>query len=192
MGRSFIGVHAMFHFSRPFTLLSLLLAGIAANPGCGTIVRAILENDEELPVKNEAGLNALAQSFIAALDKKDYAAAYALCSKELKDRQTEEAFTAELKNNWDRLAKAAKPMHTEVTLYMPYKDELEEWDGFPKDIKYATLQGQITIEVGMTEIPLETAGDEPIYDGFDIDLFAVDDGGQPKIGYFEFYDYDDE
>jgi hypothetical protein len=168
---------------RPLAVLSLCLALLVAASGCGPIMHAILESDEELPIKNEAGLNALAQSFIAALDKKDYAAAYALCSQELKARQTEEAFTAELKNNWDRMAKDAKPQRTDITLYMPYKDELQEWDGFPKDIKYATLQGQITIEVGMK------VEDDVIMEGFDIDLFAVDDGGQPKIGYLEFYDY---
>jgi hypothetical protein len=183
MGRSFIGVHAMFHFSRSLAVLSLLLACLAAGSGCGQLVQTLLESDEELPVKNEAGLNTLAQSFITALDKKDYGAAYALCSKELKARQTEEAFTADLKNNWDRLAKDAKPQKTETILYMPYEDELEEWDGYPKDIKYATLQGQITVEVGMK------VEDDEIVEGFDIDLFAVDEGGQPKIGYLEFYDY---
>ena len=173
----------MFANCRLPAVMWLCLALLVAVSGCGQLVQTLLESDEELPVKNEAGLNALAQEFIAALNKKDYAAAYALCSKELKARQTEEAFTADLKNNWDRLAKDAKPQRTETILYMPYQDELEDWDGFPKDIKYATLQGQVTIEVGMK------VEDDELIEGFDIDLFAVDDGGQPKIGYLEFYDY---
>jgi hypothetical protein len=164
-------------------MLPLLLACALAGAGCDILTRAVLEQDEELPIKNEAGLQALGQQFADAVKQGDFTAAYALSSRELKARQTEEEFVSDLKNNWQLHAKGSQPQATEIVLYMPYRDEFEAWEGISKDIKYASLQGQITLTFGLK------VEDEEIIEGFDIDLFVVEEGGQPKVAYLEFYDY---
>jgi hypothetical protein len=169
----------------PASLARALAAALALSVcGCDMVMNAILEEEAELPVKNEAGLRALAQQFDAAVQKRDFPAAYALCSSQLKARQSEEKFVSELSNQWALHSKGARPLRMEVELWMPYRDEFEEWEGMPKDLKYASLQGQVTLMVVMKE------DEEGLTEGFDIDLFVVEDGGQPKIGYIEFYPYE--
>jgi hypothetical protein len=164
---------------------SLVLVCLLSAAGCNGLVRVLLESDEweELPVKNEAGLQELAEQFRQAVEGGDHAAAYALTSSHVKARQTEEQFAAELKGQWERHTKGTPPLKAEVELYMPHQEELEDWDGIPSDLDYTTLQGQITLLFAR-----EVQGEE-ILDGFDIDLFVVEEAGQPRIAYLEFYDY---
>jgi hypothetical protein len=170
-------------FRVPSWAWCLVLLPSLALAGCNTIVEAMLESDAELPVKNEPGLVALGTAFSDMLKAGDFAGAYGLCSSQLKTRQTEEQFVAEMKGQWQKLSGGVQPRTYDITPYMPYEDEFEEWEGMPKDIKYSALQGQITV---MFATKLE---DEEIVEGFDLDLFAVEEGGQLKVAYAEFYDY---
>ena len=158
-----------------FFVLSLAI-GLA---GCGDIVRAVLEDDSQPPVKNEAGLNKLGQQLGGVLQKGDYAAAYALGAAQLKSRQTEEQFTAELKNQWQLQSEGARPVKFEFEPWMPAEDEFVEWEGMPKNIKYKELLGIVSIKFG-----LEVENEE-ILSGFGVDAVVVDEGGQPRIAYIE-------
>jgi len=158
-----------------FFVLSLAI-GLA---GCGDLMRVVLEDDSQPPVKNEAGLNQLGQALGGVLQKGDYAAAYALCSAQLKSRQTEEQFTAELKNQWQLQSEGARPVKFEFEPWMPAEDEFVEWEGMPKNIKYKELLGIVSITFG-----LEVENEE-ILSGFGVDAVVVDEGGQPRIAYIE-------
>ena len=161
-----------------FFVLSLAL-GLA---GCGDIVRAVLENDSQPPVKNEAGLNKLGQELGGVLQKGDHAAAYALCSAQLKSRQSEEQFTAEVKNQWQLQTEGARPVKFEFEPWMPAEDEFDEWEGMPKNIKYKELLGIVSMTFGLE------VEDEEIVRGFRLDAVVVDEAGQPKIAYIEIHE----
>ena len=164
------------------TISLLVFSAAVALSGCGDIVRAVLEDDSQLPVKNEAGLKKLGQQLGEALQKGDHAAAYALGSSQLKGRQTEEQFTTEVKNEWQLQTEGAKPLKFEYEPWMPHEDEFNEWEGMPKDIKYKELLGIVTMTFA-----LEVEDDE-IVSGFNLDAVVVDEGGQPKIANIEIHD----
>jgi|GEM_PF-3803840 hypothetical protein len=152
--------------------------------GCGDLVRVVLEGDAPLPVKNEPGIRKVGQQLGDALSKGDHAAAYTLSSAQLKSRQTEEQFTADVKNQWQLQSEGARPVKVEVEPWMPAADEFGEWDGMPKNIKYAQLLG-----VAQIKFVLEIENDE-IVRSFHADAVVVDEGGEPKVAYLEFYEAD--
>jgi hypothetical protein len=163
-----------------FAVLSLVF-GLA---GCGDLMRVVLEGDAPLPVKNEPGVRKVGQQLGDALSKGDHTAAYALCSAQLKSRQTEEQFTAEVKNQWQLQSEGARPVKVEVEPWMPAAEEFDEWDGMPKNIKYAQLLG-----VAQIKFVLEIENEE-IVRSFHADAVVVDEEGEPKVGYLEFYEAD--
>jgi hypothetical protein len=160
----------------------LVLSAALALAGCGDVMRAVLEDDSQPPVKNEAGLKKLGQALGDALQKGDHAAAYALGAAQLKSRQTEEQFTAEVKNQWQLQTEGARPVKFEFEPWMPAEDEFDEWEGMPKNIKYKELLGIVALTFG-----LEVENDE-ILSGFGVDAVVVDEGGQPKIAYIEIHE----
>ena len=161
-----------------------LLWAVVGLAGCGDLLQAVLEDNSQPPVKNEAGLKKLGQQLGDALRKPDYAAAYSLGSAQLKSRQTEEQFTAEVKNRWQLETEGVKPLKFEIDPWMPHQDEFDEWDGMPKDIKYSQLLGIV-----MLSFALEVEDDEVVR-SLDVDAVVVDEGGQPKVAYLEFYEAD--
>ncbi len=167
-----------------FWFIPLVVAALVALTGCGDVLQAVLEDDSRPPVKNEAGLTKLGRLLGDALLKPDYAAAYALGAKQLTSRQTEEQFTAEVKNRWQLETEGARPLRFEFEPWMPHQDEFDEWDGMPKDIKYGQLLGIVTLSFAL-EIE-----DEEVVRSLDIDAVMVDEGGEPKVAYIEFYEAD--
>lgn len=167
--------------SLPWSLVVLALAPAA---GCGQLLDAVLEDDSQPPVKNEAGLNQLGKQLGVALQKQDHAAAYALAAAQLKGRQTEEQFTAEVKNRWQLVTEGARPLKYELEPWMPHQDEFDEWEGMPRDIKYSQLLGIVALEFAL-EIE-----DEDVVRSFTADAVVVDEGGQPKLAYLEIHEAD--
>jgi hypothetical protein len=162
----------------PIVVALVLLAG------CGDVLQAVLEDDSQPPVKNEAGLMKLGKQFGEALQKPDYAAAYALCAAQLKSRQTEEQFTAEVKNRWQLETEGARPLRVGVEPWMPHQDEFDEWEGMPRDIKYSQLLGIVSLSFA-----LEIEDDEVVR-SLNADAVVVDEGGEPKVAYLEIYEID--
>ena len=116
--------------------------------------------------------------------KEDHAAAYALAAAQLKGRQTEEQFTAEVKNTWQLVTEGARPLKVEFEPWMPFEEEFDEWEGMPKDIKYGQLLGIVSLEF-VLEIE-----DEEVVRSFRADAVVVDEGGQPKLAYLEIHESD--
>jgi len=162
--------------------LSIVLLALLPLAGCGDVMRAVLEDNSQPPVKNEAGLKKLGQALGDALQKGDHAAAYAHCSAQLKSRQTEEQFTAEVKNQWQLQTDGARPVKFEFEPWMPMEAEFDEWEGMPKSIKYRELLGIVSMTFGLE------VEDEEIVSGFDLDAVVVDEGGQPKVAYIEIHE----
>ncbi|MCI0357526.1 MAG: hypothetical protein L0211_03450 [Planctomycetaceae bacterium] len=160
-----------------------ILATASGLAGCDAI-RVALESDAPLPVKNEAGLLKLGKELGDVLTKGNYAAAYALCSAQLKGRQTEEQFTTDVKNEWHLQSEGARPVKFELEPWMPAEDEFEEWEGMPKDIKYSQLLGVVQMRFA-----LEVEDDEVVR-SFHAAAIVVDEGGQPKVAYIEIYEAD--
>ena len=165
---------------RPFFLSIVVFA--SASAGCGDVMRAVLEDQPQLPVKNESGLKKLGQQLCEAMQKPDYAAAYALAAAQLKGRQTEEQFTAEMKNRWQLASDGARPLRFEFEPWMPDKETFDEWEGMPKDIKYSQLLGIVAMSFAL-EIE-----DEEVVRRLKADAVVVDEGGEPKVAYLEIQD----
>jgi hypothetical protein len=164
--------------------VALVVVTLVPLAGCGNLLETVLVDNSQPPVKNEAGLKKLGQQLGDALLKPDYAAAYALGAAQLKGRQTEEQFTAEVKNRWQLETEGARPLRFEFEPWMPHKDEFDEWEGMPKDIKYGQLLGIVMLSYAL-EIE-----DEEVVRSLDIDAVVVDEGGEPKVAYLEFYEAD--
>lgn len=171
----------MTRVSLPWLLVVLAVPSLA---GCGQLLDTLLEDNSQPPVKNEAGLNQLGKQLGDALQKPDYAAAYAMAAAQLKGRQTEEQFTAEVKNRWQLVTEGARPLKFEFEPWMPFEDEFDEWEGMPRDIKYSQLLGIVALEFA-----LEIEDDEVVR-SFTADAVVVDEGGQPKLAYLEIHEGD--
>ena len=157
--------------------LHVLLLLLALAAGCSDVLRIALDDEPEVPVKNEPGLNALGTQFGQAVQKADFAAAYALCSSQLKARKTEEQFVTDLKNDWQLHSEGVRPQKIEVYAFMVLEDEFKEWEDMPKDIKYAQLAGIVTVTLGLH------VEDDEVLASVATDLVVVEEGGQLKIAY---------
>ena len=157
--------------------LHFLFPLLAIAAGCSDVLRIAMDDEQEVPVKNEPALTALGNQFAQAVQKGDFAAAYALCSSQLKARTSEEKFVTDLKNDWQLHAEGVRPQKIEVDPWMVPEDEFKEWEEMPKDIKYAQLAGLIHIRFGLQ------VEDEEIVSSILTDLVAVEEGGQLMIAY---------
>ena len=166
-------------FARPAAgrRLHILLPLLAMAAGCSDVLRIALDNEPEVPVKNEPGLTALGTQFGQAVQKGDFAAAYALCSSQLKARTPEEKFVTDLKNDWQLHSEGVRPQKIEVQPWMVLEDEFKEWEDMPKDIKYAQVAGLVNVDFGLQ------VEDDEIVTSVSTDLVVVEEGGQPKIAY---------
>ena len=160
----------------------LVLSSTLGMTGCGDLMRVVMEDNSQPPVKNEAGLMKIGQQLAEALQKGDHAGAYALCSSQLKGRQSEDQFTTEVRNQWQLQTEGARPQKFELDPWMPFEDEFDEWEGMPKDIKYSAVLGIVSMSFGLE------VEDEEIVSGFDLDAVVVDEGGQPKVAYIEIHE----
>lgn len=161
---------------------AVLLAPLAA--GCGDLLQVVLEDDSELPVKNEPALKKLGQQLAEALQAGDYPAAYSLAASQLTSRQSEEQFAAEVKNRWQLETEGARSVQFTTEPWMPAEEDFDEWEGMPRTIKYGQLMGIVHLSFA-----LELDGEEVVR-SLDVDAVIVDEGGEPKLAYLEFYEAD--
>ena len=161
---------------------AVLLAPLAA--GCGDLLQVVLEDDSELPVKNEPALKKLGQQLAEALQAGDYPAAYSLAASQLSSRQSEEQFAAEVKNRWQLETEGARSVQFTTEPWMPAEEDFDEWEGMPRTIKYGQLMGIVHLSFA-----LELDGEEVVR-SLDVDAVIVDEGGEPKLAYLEFYEAD--
>lgn len=161
---------------------AVLLAPLTV--GCGDLLQVVLEDDTELPVKNEPALKKLGQQLAEALQAGDYPAAYSLAASQLTSRQSEEQFAAEVKNRWQLETEGARSVQFTTEPWMPAEEDFDEWEGMPRTIKYGQLMGIVHLSFA-----LELDGDEVVR-SLDVDAVIVDEGGEPKLAYLEFYEAD--
>jgi len=161
---------------------AVLLAPLAV--GCGDLLQVVLEDDTELPVKNEPALKKLGQQLAEALQAGDYPAAYSLAASQLTSRQSEEQFAAEVKNRWQLETEGARSVQFTTEPWMPAEEDFDEWEGMPRTIKYGQLMGIVHLSFA-----LELDGEEVVR-SLDVDAVIVDEGGEPKLAYLEFYEAD--
>jgi hypothetical protein len=166
---------------RYLRLLGFAMFAAVLTSGCGGLLESVLEDNSALPVKDEAGLTKLGQEVGQALQSADFAAAYSLAAEQLKARQTEEQFTAEVQNDWQLGTEGVRPLKFDFELWMPYEEEFDELDGMPRTIKYSQLLGIVRLSFA-----LEIEDDE-VLRSLDVDAVVVDDGGEPKLAHLEFH-----
>jgi hypothetical protein len=168
-----------------FLAICAFFVGLFAFAGCGGLVNTLLEDDEEPPVKNEAGVRAIGQQFGEAIQKENYPAAYQLLTNSRRAEQTLEQFTAKCKQQRQDYFEGVTPTQVDTYAYMPRKDDLPDWTGLPADVKYDSLLGVCTaiwsgepdLQLGETELYLH-----------EVDVGVVDEAGQPKIAYIDWED----
>jgi hypothetical protein len=175
----------MFTGHRSVLVRSLLVAGLLALAGCSTAARVLFEDDNEPPVKNEAGIRAMAQQFGEAIQKEDYAAAYALLTAKRKEQQSLEQFTAEAKQQRQEYFGQYNPTELELTPYMPFADEYAEWSEV-SDIPYGQLLGMCDV-TWQGPVTTPEGGEAQRFETY-VDIVVVDEGGQPKIAYIDWID----
>lgn len=159
-------------------LAASLVAALLALFGCSGVVDSLLEDDEELPVKNEAGVKAIGQQFGEAIQTENYAAAYELLSSPRRAEQSLEQFTTTTKQHRLDYIGSETPTKVDVATYMPYRDEFSDWSDFPADLTYDKV-------LGFAMVAWSFAG--PPY-GSEVDVLVIDEGGQPKIGHIDWAD----
>jgi hypothetical protein len=159
-------------------MLAWLAVPLLALAGCDAIVHTVLEDDEEPPVKNEAGVMAVGQQFGEAIWKENYAAAYDLLTTSRKSEQSLEQFTVDAKQQRQEYFGEMKPTSVGVEPYMLFQDEFAEWSNPPSDLTYDKLLG-----FGMVAWRFEG----PPY-GAEVDVAVVDEAGQPKIAHIDWAD----
>jgi len=161
--------------------LAWLAAALLAVAGCGQLVDTLLETDEaELPVKNEPGVRATGQQFGDAIQKENYPAAYQLLTSSRRAEQSLEQFTASCKQQRQEYFGEYTPTKVDTYPYMPYQDELPDWEGLPADVKYDSLLGVCTVIWG------QNSEEEPYV--AEVDVVVVDEAGQPKVAHIDWED----
>ncbi|MGQ0636639.1 MAG: hypothetical protein ACT4QC_18670 [Planctomycetaceae bacterium] len=134
---------------------------------------------DEAP-ENPAYLD-LTQRFGDALMKHDYAAAYALTSRTLKQKMTLEQFQAEHQKEWAEKTRQFQPIKCFASTGTTDRRDLNDDDYAP----LAEVPAGVRRAWMAAQFALEMSG-EDVTRCFDCWLLIVADGGEDKIGRFEY------